>query len=204
MNDIRFAIIGFGHIGKRHAEMIARTPGASLVGVADINEKVAASVEKDFKTKFFSTLEDFIASGIKSDVICICTPNGLHAQQSLLALEHRNHVVVEKPMGLTKAECEEVIFKSLQMSKHVFCVMQNRYSPPTQWLKSLMREKKLGKIFMVQISCFWNRDERYYKKGSWKGTRNLDGGPLYTQFSHFVDIMYYLFGDIKKYPFTHC
>lgn len=196
--DIRFAVVGFGHIGKRHAEMIRRTLGAKLVGVADTDSKQAVAAEKDYQTKFYSSIEALLNNGEKIDVVNICTPNGLHAPQSLLALEKGCHVVCEKPMGLTKAECEEVIFKSLQMSKQVFCVMQNRYSPPTQWLKSLMRDKKLGKIFFVQISCFWNRDERYYKPGTWKGSRKLDGGPLFTQFSHFVDIMYFLFGDIKN------
>jgi UDP-N-acetyl-2-amino-2-deoxyglucuronate dehydrogenase len=101
-------------------------------------------------------------------------------------------------MGLHKAECEQVIFKALQMSRHVFCVMQNRYSPPSAWLKEIVTNNYLGKILMVQINCYWNRDERYYKKGTWKGNKELDGGPLFTQFSHFLDIMYWLFGDIKN------
>ena len=53
---------------------------------------------------------------------------------------------------------------------------------------------------MVQINCYWNRDDRYYTRGNWHGTKDLDGGTLYTQFSHFIDIMFWLFGDIDKYP----
>ena len=101
-------------------------------------------------------------------------------------------------MGLTKEGCEKVIFKSLQMSKNVFCVMQNRYSPPSEWIKSVVEKGVLGDIYMVQLNCYWNRDERYYKKGGWKGTPDLDGGTLFTQFSHFIDIMYWLFGDIDN------
>jgi predicted dehydrogenase len=56
----------------------------------------------------------------------------------------------------------------------------------------------MGKIFMVHLDCFWNRDERYYKAGNWHGTKDLDGGTLFTQFSHFIDIMYWLFGDINN------
>ena len=86
--------------------------------------------------------------------------------------------------------------------------MQNRYSPPSEWLKEITETKKLGKIFMVQVNCFWNRDSRYYKKGGWKGTQDQDGGTLFTQFSHFIDIIYWLFGDIKNIQgkfndFTH-
>ena len=138
----------------------------------------------------------------------ICTPNGLHAEQAITALEAKKHVVCEKPMGLSKESCEKVLFKALQEAKQVFCVMQNRYSPPSEWIKSIISEGKLGEIFMVQLNCFWNRDEQYYKAGGWKGTEELDGGTLFTQFSHFIDIMYWLFGDIdniqgKFADFTH-
>ena len=86
--------------------------------------------------------------------------------------------------------------------------MQNRYSPPSEWIKEVVEKRLLGDIFMVQINCYWNRDERYYKKGTWKGSNELDGGTLFTQFSHFIDIMYWLFGDIKNIQakfddFTH-
>ncbi len=100
-------------------------------------------------------------------------------------------------MALTVAECEKIIFKALQASRQVFCVMQNRYSPPSQWIKEVVEGGILGDTYMVQLNCYWNRDERYYKKGNWKGTKDLDGGTLFTQFSHFIDIMYWLFGDIK-------
>jgi len=107
-------------------------------------------------------------------------------------------VVIEKPMGLHKAKCEEVIHKALQYSKNVFLVKQNRYSPTSEWLKSLMLENRLGEIYMVQLNCYWNRDSRYYKPGGWKGSLDQDGGTLFTQFSHFIDIMYWLFGDVKN------
>lgn len=197
MSKIKFAVIGLGHIGKRHAEMVRKNDHCELVAGIDSNTELNSFVDSEYKIPFFKNLDDFFASGIKADVINVCTPNGFHAQHAIKALENGCHVVVEKPMGLTKAECEQVIYKSLQAHKQVFCVMQNRYSPPSAWLKQVINEERLGKIYMVQINCYWNRDERYYKKGGWKGTLDLDGGPLFTQFSHFLDIMYWVFGDIK-------
>jgi predicted dehydrogenase len=76
--------------------------------------------------------------------------------------------------------------------------MQNRFSPPSIWIKELVESGRLGKIYMVQLNCYWNRDERYYKADSWHGKRDLDGGTLFTQFSHFIDMMYWLFGDIHN------
>ncbi len=195
---IKFGIIGFGHIGKRHAEMIRRNAGAQLVAVADIDKNLEPPVKELGDVKFFHSADDMLNAALGLDVVTICTPNGLHALLAIKALETGCNVVVEKPMGLNKAECERVIFKALQMSRHVFCVMQNRYSPPSVWLKEIVSNNRLGKILIVQINCYWNRDDRYYKKGSWKGNKELDGGPLFTQFSHFLDIMYWLFGDIKN------
>lgn len=204
---IRFAVVGSGHIGKRHAEMIRREDEAELIAMVDVRSQSECGAE-DFNVPFFSSMEELLNSVLEFDVVNICTPNGLHASQSLLALEAKKHVVVEKPMGLSKDNCEKVIFKSLQMSRNVFCVMQNRYSPPSQWIKSIVENEVLGEIFMVQLNCYWNRDDRYYKKGGWKGTQDLDGGTLFTQFSHFIDIMYWLFGDVDNIQgrfadFTH-
>lgn len=196
-DKVKFAVVGSGHIGKRHAEMIIRDENSTLVAMADIRTKEECQAES-FNVPFFSSIEDLLDSGLEFDVVNICTPNGLHAEQCIKALEAKHHVVCEKPMGLSKDECEKVIFKSLQVSKQVFCVMQNRYSPPSEWIKGLVDNKILGDIYTVQLNCYWNRDERYYKKGGWKGTSDLDGGTLFTQFSHFIDIMYWLFGDVKN------
>ena len=197
-DKIRFAIVGCGHIGKRHAAMVQQHPEADLVALVDIKPDLKPELEQQFSAPYFASLQDFFASGIKADVVNICTPNYLHAAQSVMAMEHGFHVVCEKPMALSKAECEQMIYKSLQTSKLVFCVMQNRYSPPSVWLKELVSSGKLGQLYMVQINCYWNRDDRYYNHQSWKGQKALDGGTLFTQFSHFVDLMYWLFGDIKN------
>lgn len=197
MNKIKFAVVGQGHIGKRHAEMIRRNPDCELVAVCDIRSKEETGTT-EITEPYFTSIEEMLDAGIEIEVVNVCTPNGLHAAQCIKALEKNCHVVCEKPMGLSKAECEEVIHKALERHRRVFAVMQNRYSPPAKWLKSVMESGVLGEIYMVQINCYWNRDERYYKKGGWKGTPDLDGGTLFTQFSHFIDIMYWLFGDIKN------
>lgn len=206
-NKIKFAVVGAGHIGKRHAEMISREEQAELVALVDVRSQEECGAEM-YDVPFFTSIEEMLQAGLDIDVVNICTPNGLHARQSLAALESGKHVVCEKPMGLSKDNCEKVIFKALQQNKHVFCVMQNRYSPPSEWIKSVVEDGILGEIYMVQLNCYWNRDDRYYKKGGWKGTKDLDGGTLFTQFSHFIDIMYWLFGDIdniqgKFADFTH-
>ncbi len=196
-NKVKFAVIGCGKIGKRHAQMIKKNPEAQLVALCDIKPKKILEID-DFDVPFFSSIDELLSSDIDIDVVNICTPNGLHAEHSLKALNKNKNIVCEKPMTLSKASAEKIIYKALQVSKQVFLVMQNRYSPPSVWIKNVIDKKLMGDIYMVQINCYWNRDEKYYKNSDWKGSKNLDGGTLFTQFSHFIDIMYWLFGDIKN------
>jgi predicted dehydrogenase len=194
---IKFAVIGQGHIGKRHAEMIRLNPDSELVAVCDVLPKDKIGLT-NINEAFFSSLDELLASDLEIDVINICTPNGFHAEYAIKSLQAKKHVVLEKPIALTKKDAELILFKSLEVSRHVFCVMQNRYSPPSEWLKQLADNNTLGDVFMVKLDCYWNRDDRYYKKGNWHGDAKLDGGTLFTQFSHFIDIMYWLFGDIQN------
>ena len=194
--QVKFAVLGCGHIGKRHAEMIQRNNECQLVGLVDVKEKKALGLDH-YNIPFFTTLDELLKN-VEVDVLNIATPNGFHAEHALKALEAHKHVVIEKPMALKKHDAEKVIYKALNVHRHVFAVMQNRYSPPSAWIKSLIDSDKLGKIYMVQLNCYWNRDDRYYKSDSWHGKKDLDGGTLFTQFSHFIDIMYWLFGDIEN------
>lgn len=194
---IKFAVLGCGHIGKRHVEMIRRNSEAELVALIDVKPIEQINIEY-LDIPLFSNIEAFLASNIEVDVVNIATPNGFHATHALACLEAKRHVVIEKPMALCKADAEKIIYKALHVHKHVFTVMQNRYSPPSVWIKEIIEKGILGKIYMVQLNCYWNRDERYYKQDTWHGKKDLDGGTLFTQFSHFIDIMYWLFGDIQN------
>ena len=194
---IKFAVVGMGHIGKRHAEIIRQNPEAELMAVVDVLTPEELGIE-NIRERFFSSLTELLGECNDIDVVNVCTPNGLHADQAVEALEAGKHVVVEKPISLSRSDAERIIYKSQEMSKQVFAVMQNRYSPPSVWLKDMIGSNRLGDVYMVQLNCYWNRDERYYRKGNWHGSRDLDGGTLFTQFSHFIDIMYWLFGDIEN------
>lgn len=194
----RFAVVGFGNIGRRHCQVIDGHPNCELVAVVDIDERLEKDVKATYNTSaFFNSVDALFLSNVEVDVVNICTPNGFHAIQALQALNFYCHVVMEKPMGLKAADCLRVIEQSKEVDRKVFCVMQNRYSPPAQWLRGVVDSGVLGQVFQVQVNCFWNRDHRYYSPGGWRGTMEYDGGPLFTQFSHFIDLMYWLFGDVS-------
>jgi predicted dehydrogenase len=177
--------------------MIERNPEAEIAAICDLLpfEKLNLPSSTVLRSSF-KNLEELLSSGIPFDVLNICTPNGFHSPMAIRALETGHHVVIEKPMALNTSDARNVLITAGKQNKNVFCVMQNRYSPPSVWIKEVVDSNLLGKLYMVQINCYWNRDERYYQKGNWHGDKELDGGTLFTQFSHFIDLMYWLFGDI--------
>ena len=192
---LSFAIIGCGNIAKRHAEQIQVV--GKLAAVCDIIRSKAEELGKTYNVEVFSSIEELFANKKGIDVAVICTPNGLHAAHSIISLRAGCHVLCEKPMALNSSDCLVMIQEAEKAGKHLFVVKQNRFNPPVVAVKKLLDEKKLGTIYSIQLNCFWNRDAKYYVN-SWKGTIALDGGTLFTQFSHFIDLLYWMFGDIKQ------
>jgi len=192
---INFALIGCGRIAHRHAEHINNY--GNLVAVCDIDKKKATALSTTYNVPYYLSIVDLLSKEKNIDVAVICTPNGLHAQHSILALKNNLHVLCEKPMAITIPDCEEMIKTAEKHNKRLFIVKQNRFNPPIVALKELIEANKLGKIINIQLNCFWNRNEPYYQN-SWKGTKQLDGGTLYTQFSHFIDLLYWMIGDVKE------
>jgi predicted dehydrogenase len=101
-------------------------------------------------------------------------------------------------MAISVHECEEMIMEAEKANRRLFVVKQNRYNPPVAALKDIIDQNILGKVLSLQVNCFWNRNNEYYLQSDWKGTKALDGGTLFTQFSHFIDLLYWIFGDVKR------
>ena len=192
---MKFGIIGCGRIAERHAEHISRI--GTLTAVCDIKEERTRVFKSKYACRAYMNIDDLLKAEREIDVISVCTPNGLHAKHTIMALNAGYHVLCEKPMATTVVDAEKMINTALQSNKRLFIVKQNRFNPPVQAVKNAIEEGRFGKIFSIQLNCFWNRNRAYYENSDWKGTRKLDGGTLYTQFSHFIDLLYYFFGDIS-------
>ena len=192
-----FGLIGYGKIGERHAGYISRHPEAKLAGAFDIKKERLDLFNQSYQqSKVYASLDDLLHDD-SIDIVTICTPNYTHAEITIAALQAGKHVLVEKPMAIKKADCEAMIHTSLKTGKSLFVVKQNRFNPPVQAVKQLLELNKLGKIYSIAIHCYWNRNENYYRQSDWKGRKSLDGGTLFTQFSHFIDVVFYLLGDMQ-------
>lgn len=200
-SKIKFSVVGFGRIGKRHAKIINEYDHTELVSITDVEQNQFNNVDElGLNASQYASIEEFIKSDQnETEVVTLAAPNFFHAPYAIQLLEAGYHVLIEKPMGLSEQECRKVIEVEKSTGNKVFVVKQNRYSPPSVWMKDVIENKIIGDTLMVQVNCYWNRDDRYYKtNNNWKGNKKLDGGALFTQFSHFVDIMYWVFGDIKN------
>lgn len=192
---VRFAVAGVGMIGHRHIAMVMGHPEAELVAVCDVRSPGECAAPAG--VAFYGDIDEMLSSAGAIDVVCICSPNGFHGEQAVKALRSGCHVVVEKPLALSTAEAELVREAAEASGRQVFCVFQNRYTPTSQWVKQVVDESRLGRLTQVVVNCLWNRDGRYYQAGHWHGTARYDGGGLFTQFSHYLDILLWLVGPIE-------
>lgn len=194
-NTVRFAIIGCGRIAQRHAEHINNN--GVLVAVCDIDQKKATILGEKYHCGIYTDIDELLQAKGDIDVVAICSPNGLHAQHSIKALKAGFNVICEKPMAINVSDCGEMIKASEKYNKRLFAIKQNRFNPPIAAVKEAIDNGVFGKIYSIQLSCFWNRNADYYAN-SWKGTKDMDGGTLFTQFSHFIDLLYWMVGDVKR------
>ncbi len=193
--NLKIGLIGCGRIAQRHAEHI--TKNGILLAVCDNIKEKADKLAEKYNVNAYYNIDEFLLFERGLDVVAICSPNGLHAEHSIKALSAGFHVLCEKPLAISANDCGEMIKVAEKVNKRLFVIKQNRFNPPVNAVKAAIDEGRLGKIYSVQLSCFWNRNNEYYNN-SWKGTKQYDGGTLFTQFSHFVDLLYWLVGDVRN------
>ena len=191
---LHFAIVGCGHIASRHAENILRH--GKLEAVCDIVPEKAGKMAEAWHCRAYTSYDEMLEREPLINIVAVCSPNGLHAEHSIKALQSGRHVLCEKPMCISLPAAWSMRDTAHFFRKKLFVVKQNRFNPPVQAVKKLIDEGKLGRILSVQVNGFWNRDARYFEN-SWKGSRDMDGGMLYTQFSHFIDLLIWMVGDLQ-------
>jgi UDP-N-acetyl-2-amino-2-deoxyglucuronate dehydrogenase len=191
---LRFAIVGCGKIAPRHAEEMIKH--GTVVAVCDIVPERADKLASKFSATPYYDITSLLSNQKSIDLVAICTPNGLHTAHSINCLEAGSHVLCEKPLSISVTDAHAMIAASKKANRKLFVVKSGRYNPALIQLKELVDKNDLGKVYSFQLNCFWNRPPAYYS-GSWRGTE-LDGGTLFTQFSHYIDALLWIFGDVKN------
>lgn len=183
----RISLIGFGHIGKIHIQALRELKkDCNFLGFYDI---------KNYRTNTnrYNSLIELLAD--KPDIVVICTPSYTHVSLAKkCAMKGIKNIVIEKPISFNIKEINELDRVMKTNKVNFFPVNQLRMKENFQKLYKLIINKKLGKPFFVNINSFLNRNKKYFKNSEWKGIKKYDGGVLYNQFYHQIDLICWLFG----------
>ncbi|MGG1514129.1 Gfo/Idh/MocA family oxidoreductase [Paenibacillus oryzisoli] len=195
---IHFAIVGCGHIANKHIEAINKIGEARLVAVCDTNLMRLQELSASLQIACFTDLTEMLASLPEIDVVCICTPSGLHVKHAIAAAKAGKHLIIEKPMAMTLEDIDLIIDAASQHDVKIAVVHPNRFRPAVQRLKWALDKGVFGKISHISATLRWNRDQAYYDQSIWRGTRSMDGGVLMNQAIHSLDLLQWLFGSITQ------
>jgi len=195
---IRIAIVGCGRISKNHFASIEKyQDDIELISICDNQQIVLSKYEISYSVKGYVDLKDMLENE-ELDVISICTPSGIHAEQAILCSKYGVNVITEKPMATSWSDANLMVKTCEEAKVRLFVVKQNRKNPTLQILKKAIAAGRFGNIKMIHLNVFWTRPQEYYNQAEWRGTPELDGGAFMNQASHYVDLLQWLNGPLNK------
>jgi predicted dehydrogenase len=200
MQEIRFAIVGCGRIAERHIDAIFTTPNTKLVAVCDLNEVRAKEKAALAAAPYYVNYRDMLEKHPDIDVVIILTPSGMHYEHVCEILQYYGkHILIEKPMVLTVEQGAQLSEIAAKLHLYIFPVYQNRFNRAVQRVKTaITTSNELGKVQVGTVRVRWCRPQRYYDMSPWRGTWSMDGGALTNQGIHYIDLLRYLCGDVKR------
>ncbi len=195
---LRFGIVGCGVIGPVHAEAIASLPDAQLVSVVDLNPKKAQKLASQYGATPYTHLQHMLDSE-RVDVVIICTPSGLHGELACQVMHSGRHVIVEKPVEITREAIDEMLRVQQETGVKLAVISQHRFDPSSRQVHDLVEEQAFGRLVLGNAIVPWWRSQQYYDSGDWRGTWELDGGGvLMNQTIHSIDLLQWLMGPVKS------
>jgi len=203
---IGFGILGTGMIANFHKAAIEANAenGARLVAMAHYNPERFEVLSKEFSVPCIS--EQDLLQNPDIDVICLCTPSGQHAEQTIAAAQAGKHVIVEKPMALTLEDADQMINACEAANVKLGIALQRRAEPIFQKVYEAIQAGDLGDITLGSVLIPYYRPQSYYDQAEWRGTWALDGGGvLMNQGVHLVDLLVWFMGGdpVEARAFAH-
>lgn len=195
---IRIAIVGCGRISKNHFGSIEKhKDDIELISICDNNKETLSKYKSKYKVRGYLELNEMLDNE-RLDLVAICSPSGMHADQTEMCAKRGINVMTEKPMATRWQDGKRMVRSCDEAGVNLFVVKQNRKNATLQLLKRALTEKRFGKINMVHLNVFWTRPQVYYDQAEWRGTWEFDGGAFMNQASHYVDLLDWLIGPIDK------
>jgi len=195
---LRFSILGCGVIGPVHAEAIASLPDAELISVVDIHPEKAQKLAGQYGATPYTQLQHMLDKE-PVDVVIICAPSGLHGELACQVMRSGRHVIVEKPMEITREAIDEMLQVQQATGVKLAVISQHRFDKASLQVHNLVEEKAFGRLVLGNAIVPWSRSQEYYDSGDWRGTWKLDGGGvLMNQSIHSIDLLQWLMGPVKS------
>ncbi len=198
VKQIGFGIIGAGNISAIHAQAIQAISNAKLYGVYSINKYKSQDFADRFNCTSYDTLEALLEV-TEVEIICVCTPSGIHYESALQCIRAGKHCVIEKPLEVTLERCDPIIEEADMADVKVAVIFPARFHPASQHIKKAIDKRRFGAMVLGSAYVKWSRTEAYYQSAEWRGTWKLDGGgALMNQGIHSVDLLQWYMGDVKS------
>ncbi len=195
---MKFALIGCGRIAVNHIKAVVNN-NLDMVAVCDIEPK---NIDILFdKTGYsgepqrFTDYKKMIEKIPDLELVAIATESGIHAEIALYCIDRGINVIIEKPMAMSMRDAEEIVKRSNQKKAKVSVCHQNRFNVAIQQLRKAVEDGRFGKISHGSINVRWNRNKNYYDQAPWRGKWASDGGCLFNQCIHGIDLLRWMMGD---------
>jgi UDP-N-acetyl-2-amino-2-deoxyglucuronate dehydrogenase len=204
MSKPRTAIIGCGKVAHLHAKALQHIEECTFSAVQSRNPERAKDFAAQYGVNAYFTIEEMIATE-KIDIVIICTPHPEHKGPALIALNAGCHVLVEKPLAVSLADCDEMINTAEKNKKNLGMISQRRFSPSSVRMKKAISDGKIGMPALGAVIMLGWRNEAYYKSDPWRGTWEKEGGGvLVNQAPHQLDLLQWFMNDEFKELYGIC
>lgn len=198
MEQLSVALVGCGRAGQRHLQALIHCPQVSLAATVDLDAEKAAAAAVAFDAASYDSVKSLLSHQPALDGIILATPSGTHRALAQEALDHKLHVLVERPMALN-AEDVRAMIAAAEMQGCVLAVVQSsRLLPTVAQALDRFHEGHLGHVVEGSVSLRWSRPQSYYESQDWRGTRSMEGGVLFNQTVHLLDILMCFSGPIRE------
>lgn len=194
---MNFAIVGCGRIALKHAEAIKNLPEAKLVSVCDIIPEKAEQFATSYQAQMYVEFDEMLENP-EIQVVNICTPNALHADMAVKAIEKGKHVMIEKPIAISLEDADRIIEAASRKGVKATAVHQNRFNAAIQKTRKALEGGMFGQMSHGVASIRWNRNQAYYNQANWRGTIDAKDGVLMNQCIHNIDLLNWMMGPVKK------
>lgn len=196
-SQIGFGLLGAGLIAPFHAKALDASPRTKLVAATDVNAKRLLKVTTDFGCKGYDSLEEMLGDP-EVQVVNVLTPNHLHYDAVLKAVQAGKHVLIEKPPAMSLREVDGMAAAGREAGVKIGVVLQCRTRKAIQAFRNAISEERFGKIYHADTYMKWFRSTDYYRMDDWRMSRRSGAGVTIQQAFHYIDLLQYLVGPVKR------